>query len=256
MGKDSLPTLPLDVEDFASDGKVEAMTTEAVGAYILLICKAWRESPPGSLPDDDLVLARWARLAPGDWSEVRSSVLAAFALGADGRYHQKRMRREYEKIVRVESAKTASAKRAASARWERTNMQAQCERNADALHPQRTQPEGAVCNSDTQLEDGFSLQKENSSKKKGSSFVKPTLDEVRAFCAENQYPIDAELFWNFYEANGWVQGRQGKPIRSWQHCVRTWVSNEEGKRNVNRNLNDRAAGPGQQYDPSKGLGAV
>jgi uncharacterized protein YdaU (DUF1376 family) len=37
-------------DDFTSDGKVEAMTTEEVGAYLLLLCKAWREKPRQPFP--------------------------------------------------------------------------------------------------------------------------------------------------------------------------------------------------------------
>ena len=86
------------VDDFVSDGKVEAMTTEEVGAYILLLCKAWREEPPGSIPDDDRILARWARMDSERWSACRTGVLAAFTLGTDARWHQKRMRKEFQKL--------------------------------------------------------------------------------------------------------------------------------------------------------------
>lgn len=50
---------------------------------------------------------------------------------------------------------------------------------------------------------------------------KPTLDEVKAYCAERGNIVDAQRFFDFYEANGWCQGR-GKPIRDWRACVRTW----------------------------------
>ena len=66
---DDPPYFPFYPDDFACDGKVEAMTTEEVGAYTLLLCKAWREDPPGSIPDDDRVRARWTRLTPDRWTE-------------------------------------------------------------------------------------------------------------------------------------------------------------------------------------------
>ena len=61
-------------DDFSCDGKVEAMTTEEVGAYILLICKAWREKPTATIPNNDSVLSRWARLTPDRWADVRANV--------------------------------------------------------------------------------------------------------------------------------------------------------------------------------------
>lgn len=50
---------------------------------------------------------------------------------------------------------------------------------------------------------------------------RPTLDEVKAYCAERGNIVDVQRFFDFYEANGWCQGR-GKPIRDWRAAVRTW----------------------------------
>jgi len=104
---------------------------------MLLLCKAWREDPPGSIPDDDRVLARWARLEPDRWTACRTGVLAAFTLGTDTRWHQKRMRREYQKLRSFKQQRIESAKIAAKARWNgnasrmRDACGEQCDRNAD-----------------------------------------------------------------------------------------------------------------------------
>lgn len=104
--------------DFSSDSKVEAMTTEAVGAYMLLLCKAWREEPAGSLPDDDRILARWARLEAVHWMEIKAQVLAPFDLGTDSRWHQKRMRLEFDRLMAKRKERAKSGKKGAKARWE------------------------------------------------------------------------------------------------------------------------------------------
>ena len=52
-------------------------------------------------------------------------------------------------------------------------------------------------------------------------FVPPSVDEVKAYCAERGNHVDADRFVDFYTANGWTQGR-GKPIKDWKACVRTW----------------------------------
>lgn len=52
-------------------------------------------------------------------------------------------------------------------------------------------------------------------------FIPPSLEEVQAYCAERKNTVDAERFFDFYSANGWVQGK-GKPIRDWRAAVRTW----------------------------------
>jgi uncharacterized protein YdaU (DUF1376 family) len=103
--------------DFAGDINVEAMTTLQVGAYILLLCKAWQADPPASLPNDDAVLARLARLTPAEWSEAKAGVLSPFVLGADNRWHQKRLRKEFETAKAKSKKRAAAGAAGANARW-------------------------------------------------------------------------------------------------------------------------------------------
>lgn len=51
-------------------------------------------------------------------------------------------------------------------------------------------------------------------------FVKPTADEVRAYCAERGNHIDAQAFVDFYAAKGWKVGNA--PMKDWKAAVRTW----------------------------------
>ena len=57
--------------------------------------------------------------------------------------------------------------------------------------------------------------------RKGKRSVPPTLEEVKAYCLERNNTVDAEKFFDYYETNGWVQGK-GKPVKDWKACVRTW----------------------------------
>ena len=56
------------------------------------------------------------------------------------------------------------------------------------------------------------------------TFIKPTLDEVKAYCAERGNLVDAEHWFNYYEANGWRVGRN--PMKDWKAAVRTWERNQ------------------------------
>lgn len=55
---------------------------------------------------------------------------------------------------------------------------------------------------------------------KGTTFYKPTLDEVKAYCRERQSVIDPEAFFDFYEARGWMMGRS--PMQNWRAAIRNW----------------------------------
>ena len=52
-------------------------------------------------------------------------------------------------------------------------------------------------------------------------FVKPSVEEIRSYCDEKGYGIDAEQFWNFYESKGWVVGKS--PMKSWKAAIITWL---------------------------------
>lgn len=51
-------------------------------------------------------------------------------------------------------------------------------------------------------------------------FVKPTVEEVEAYCRERGNYVDAELFCDFYESKGWKVGSQ--TMKDWKAAVRTW----------------------------------
>ena len=67
---------------------------------------------------------------------------------------------------------------------------------------------------------------------KKKAFVKPTVEEVEAYCKERQNGIDANAFMDHYEGNGWKVGKGGLPMKDWQAVVRTW---EKYKRYDNNN---------------------
>ena len=57
-------------------------------------------------------------------------------------------------------------------------------------------------------------------KEPAKRFVKPTVDEVRAYCKERRNNVDAEKFVDFYSSKGWKVG--GQPMKDWKACCRTW----------------------------------
>lgn len=62
--------------------------------------------------------------------------------------------------------------------------------------------------------------------KKSKRFVKPTVEEVRAYCKARQSCIDADYFFDYYEANGWKVGGKGA-MKDWKAAVRNWERREE-----------------------------
>ena len=54
-------------------------------------------------------------------------------------------------------------------------------------------------------------------------FVKPTIEEVQAYCRERGNSVDANRFVDYYEANGWKVGKN--PMKDWKAAIRTWEKN-------------------------------
>lgn len=74
-------------------------------------------------------------------------------------------------------------------------------------------------------------------------FIKPTVEEVRAYIAERNKGMtseDAEVFVDFYESKGWKVGSQ--PMKDWKAAVRTWE-----QRNNNKSSTQTKKVVAQQY---------
>ena len=66
-------------------------------------------------------------------------------------------------------------------------------------------------------------------KPKRKNFVKPTVEEIAAYCKEKNYNINAQHFFNYYESNGWKIGRNA--MKSWQAAVQNWnIREKENKK--------------------------
>lgn len=61
-------------------------------------------------------------------------------------------------------------------------------------------------------------------------FEKPTLEEVKKYIFENNYNVDAEYFYNYYEANGWKVGKN--KIVSWKSCIEIWHKRGEKENKI------------------------
>lgn len=69
---------------------------------------------------------------------------------------------------------------------------------------------------------------------KRKRFTPPTIEEVTAYVKEKDLKIDPERFCDYYEANGWVQGK-GKPIKDWKAAARNWSRNSFNRQSTKNN---------------------
>ena len=75
---------------------------------------------------------------------------------------------------------------------------------------------------DNDIED---IEKKDINISQKKRFVKPTPEEVDAYCKERGNNIKGEDFCNYYEAKGWLVGKS--PMKDWRAAVRTWERNRK-----------------------------
>lgn len=88
-------TFDMNPSDFLNDQNVVVMTAEQVGVYVRLLFRGWMLDEPGIYPAQDGALMRLAGCTPEEWARAKPAVSRCFDV-TDGRWVQKRQRREYE----------------------------------------------------------------------------------------------------------------------------------------------------------------
>ena len=110
----NIPYFAFYPKDFLGDSKVQLMNAMERGAYISLLCVAWGERPIASLPDNDMMLARWSCLSAQEFQAHKEMIMAPFELRDDGRWYQKRLESEAVKVEKLSETR----RRVAKGRWQ------------------------------------------------------------------------------------------------------------------------------------------
>ena len=71
---------------------------------------------------------------------------------------------------------------------------------------------------------------------KRTRFIPPSLEEVQAYCKERNNNVDAQKFFEYYDAADWYDAK-GDKVKSWKQKVITWERKDE-KRTPQTNKND------------------
>ena len=71
-------------------------------------------------------------------------------------------------------------------------------------------------------------EKNKTKKMQNKKFIKPTIEEITSYCQERENSVDAENFWDHYEARDWILNNHRK-MKCWKSAVRTWEKKDFGK---------------------------
>lgn len=102
----------LDTERLMASELWHVSTGEEFKAAVTLWCRAWKQTPPGSLPNDDRMLASYAGVSAATWRRIRDVALRGFVLCSDGRLYNKTL---CEDVLRAHARKAEYRARTAAA---------------------------------------------------------------------------------------------------------------------------------------------
>lgn len=71
-----------------------------------------------------------------------------------------------------------------------------------------------------------------STKRETKRFTKPSIQEVKKFIQDNSFSVDPDAFYDYYEANGWMAGKNH--MKDWKATIRNWNRKEWNKPQQNQ----------------------
>jgi hypothetical protein len=98
-------------KQWLGDDKVLAMDWDARAMHMHLMCIAWQQTPPCTLPDDDAIIRRWLG-NPKKWVYLKNQIFSAWKMN-NGRWLQSGLLEQYNK----QSNYRESRKAGSDARW-------------------------------------------------------------------------------------------------------------------------------------------
>jgi len=135
-------TIQLNIEDYKNG--TEFMDAEQSGAYLHLLMACY-QSKEACLPDDDVILARIAKVSPYKWKKIKSIILEKFV---SFEKNSKKYFKNFRVNLELEKIKNLSEKRkeAIQKRWDNKDSE---KNNDDTIVLQKYYN----CNTNNKLED-------------------------------------------------------------------------------------------------------
>ena len=270
-----LPYLPLYVQDFTGDERLTGCSPAAVGVYIFLLCFLHKSETYGKL-----VLRPKDRLTETEISELKKLIESKTESKTESKIipFAKRLQRNMpfelheiatglselaeERVITIDGEELYQRRmvKDGGISEKRSINGTLGGRPAKERPPQEKSKSESKSESElkanTEYENEYenninsSEEKEVKGKRK-PAFQPPTLEAVKEYAKERGNKIDPIAFFDFYEANGWVQGKQEKPLKDWKAAVRYWE-----RTGINRSNDGNEKGTGTAAAPKGGLAEV
>lgn len=245
----SAPAFQFYAADWLSDEHVRTMTLEETGAYIDALALCWRE---GSIPADPEKLARL--IGKGCSIDVATQVQLRFNISSTGmlnghaRLEHKRLNIEREKQALRSRQMSAAGKKSAARKSKHLSAATTC----GDVNSSSTQVQPKYNSSSSSSDEDGGVPPTPKSVRSRVHFIKPTIEEVAAYCRERRNTVNPVEWMSHYEANGWKVGRNA--MKDWRAAVRTWEASRKPKEPIKPTIPSYEEIVRRGYNPVTGLG--
>lgn len=189
MAKD--PAVLFYTSDFLSG--TFTMTNEQVGKYIRLLCLQHQK---GCLSEKDML---------NICSSYDEDIFSKFSK-IEGNYVNVRMMQEAEKRKKYSESRSKNKKNATYDH----HMKNICK-----TYDQHMENENENVNTNVTVLKGG----------EGGKMKRPTLQEVTDYFEEKGHKKESDVFFNYYESNGWKVGKN--PMKNWKAAAQNWIKNTD-----------------------------
>ncbi len=200
MGK--APSFQFYPKQWLGDDKVMLMDWDARGMHLQLMCIAWQQDEPCTLPDDDEIIKKWLG-NPKRWNELKKQIFRAWKL-KNGRWIQEGLLREYNKQRDFSESRRKNALK----RWEGKDNK----NNASALQVH------SKCDA---LQSSSSITKENTLK--GIKEIPPL--EYKKLVND----FSEEIILDYLERFKLYVKSSGKEFTDVESTIRLWLKRDKVK---------------------------
>ena len=226
------PYLPLYVQDYLTDEKLNMCSASSQGVYVKLMCIMHKSEVYGKIlfkqkykqtgsmiENFALQIARQITFDVKTIHDALVELIEEGVLILNGEeIYQKRMVRDFE----VSEQRSLAAKKGGG---NPILFKQKDKQGFKQIDKQNTEYEYIY-------ENEIEIDKEKEGTGRKNKFIPPTLDQVIDYCNERQNDVNPVTWINFYQAKNWMIGKN--KMTDWKAAVRTWEN-----KNLNISVNGK-----------------
>lgn len=228
------PYLPLYVDDFMSDEKLNLCSAEATGVYIRLMCLMHKMDEYGVITltkldkvcDDQIrnFAVLLSKQMPYEIDLIYRSICELFERKVIQIKGDKLMQKRMVKDAEMSKKRAIAGSKGGKQKSSKSSSKVSGESQANSVNEIVNENIYKDLSTGKEETNGNDKTSGNESRARAKAFKPPTVEEVREYCRERGNSVDSQRFVDFYSSKGWYVGKN--KMKDWKAAIRTWERDE------------------------------